>query len=99
MPTDFRLDSIGQIHLSVQDLFRAVAFYCDVLGMKLLFEVPVQSMAFFDCGGIRLYLGALEDPGFCSYLVIYYWVQSIGDACAALWDCGVTFVDELHVVH
>ena len=39
MSTDFRLDSIGQIHLSVQDLPRAVAFYCDVLGMKLLFEV------------------------------------------------------------
>ena len=99
MSTDFRLDSIGQIHLSVQDLPRAVAFYRDVLGMKLLFEVPAQSMAFFDCGGIRLYLGVPENPDFRSHPIIYYQVGSIGNACAALRDRGVTFADEPHVVH
>ena len=49
------LDKIAQIALTTQDLTRAVAFYRDTLGLKLLFEVP--GMAFFDVGGTRLMLG------------------------------------------
>jgi catechol 2,3-dioxygenase-like lactoylglutathione lyase family enzyme len=49
------LDKIAQIALTTQDLTRAVAFYRDTLGLKLLFEVP--GMAFFDAGGTRLMLG------------------------------------------
>jgi len=49
------LDKIAQIALTTQDLARAVAFYRDTLGLKLLFEVP--GMAFFDAGGTRLMLG------------------------------------------
>ena len=37
--------SIGQIALTIQKLPRAVAFYRDTLGLKLLFEV--SGMAFF----------------------------------------------------
>ena len=33
-------------------------------GHALLFQVPGQPMAFFDCGGVRLYLGAAESPEF-----------------------------------
>jgi catechol 2,3-dioxygenase-like lactoylglutathione lyase family enzyme len=44
--------------VNVRDIARAVAFYRDVLGLTLLFEVPEQEMAFFDCGGVRLYLAA-----------------------------------------
>ena len=51
------IQRVGQIHLSVKDIDRAVAFYRDVLELPLLFEVPGQDMAFFDCGGVRLYLG------------------------------------------
>jgi catechol 2,3-dioxygenase-like lactoylglutathione lyase family enzyme len=51
------LGTIGQIHVSVSDVDRAVAFYKDVLGMTFLFRVPGQPMAFFDCDGVRLYLG------------------------------------------
>lgn len=54
--TDLKLDSIGQIHISVSDIDRAAAFYREVLGMPLLFEVPGQSMAFLQCGAVRLYL-------------------------------------------
>lgn len=49
------LDKIAQIALTTQDLARAIAFYRDTLGLKLLFEVP--GMAFFDAGGTRLMLG------------------------------------------
>ena len=52
-----KLSTIGQIAMVVKDLPRAVAFYRDVLGMKFLFQAP-PALAFFDCGGIRLMLGA-----------------------------------------
>jgi catechol 2,3-dioxygenase-like lactoylglutathione lyase family enzyme len=99
MAHDFRLDAIGQIHVSVQDLPRAVAFYRDVLGMRLLFEVPGQPMAFFDCGGIRLYLGVPERPESRSSPLIYYRVESIQDAFEVLKGRGVQFADDPHVVH
>ena len=43
------LARIGQIHVSVGDVDRGVAFYRDVLGVPFLFRVPGQPMAFFDC--------------------------------------------------
>ena len=99
MSQHLHLDSIGQIHLTVEDIDRAVAFYRDVLGMKLLFRVPGQEMAFFDCGGIRLYLGKPESPEFRSSPLIYYKVDSLEEACATLEARGVTFQHPPHVVH
>ena len=58
------LRTIGQIHVSVTDVDRAVAFYRDVLGVPFLFRVQGQPMAFFDCDGVRLYLGV---PGSEAY--------------------------------
>lgn len=91
--------SIGQIHISVSDVPRAVAFYRDVLGLRFLFEVPGQPMAFFDCGGVRLYLGRPESPEFRSSPLIYYTVDSIRDACELYRSRGVEFESEPHVVH
>ena len=98
-PTELHLDSIGQIHISVEDIDRAVAFYRDVLGMKFLFQVPGQPMAFFDCGGIRLYLGKSEDPNLVFSPLLYYRVESLDNACAALRASGVELTQEPHLVH
>lgn len=97
--TPFRLDRIGQIHIGVADIDRAVAFYRDVLGMTLLFQVPGQPMAFFDCGGVRLYLGRPEGGGFRSNPLLYYQVNDLAAACAALEARGVTFEHPAHMVH
>ena len=99
MSETVRLDTIGQIHISVDDLPRAVAFYRDVLGMSFLFEVPGQPMAFFDCGGVRLYLGKPENESFRSNPLIYYKVPSISSTYQALVERGVEFISEPHVVH
>ena len=42
--TTFSLAEIGQIGLTVQEIGRAVEFYRDTLGMRMLFQVP--NMAF-----------------------------------------------------
>ena len=93
------LRGIGQIHITVDDLARSVAFYRDTLGMTLLFEVPAQSMAFFDCGGVRLYLGQAESAGERSSPMIYYNVDRIDQACDTLRAGGTPLAEEPHVVH
>jgi catechol 2,3-dioxygenase-like lactoylglutathione lyase family enzyme len=93
------LEAIGQIHISVADIDRAVAFYRDVLGLKLLFQVPGQPMAFFDCGGVRLYLGAPSSLEYRANSFLYYRVSDIDDAYERLSSKGVKFLHEPRVVH
>lgn len=93
----FGLNQIGQILVAVKDIDRAVGFYRDVLGMKFLFQFP--GMAFFDCGGIRLYLGVAEKPEFDRTSIIYYRVPSMADAVEVLKGRGVEFVGEPHKTH
>jgi catechol 2,3-dioxygenase-like lactoylglutathione lyase family enzyme len=93
------IEGIGQIHITVRDIDRAVVFYGDTLGLPLLFEVPGQDMAFFDCGGVRLYLGRAESDEFMSRPLLYYRVSGIEDEHARLAGGGVVFHDAPHVVH
>lgn len=91
--------SIGQVHISVSDIDRAVSFYRDTLGMRFLFQVPGQPMAFFKCGEVRLYLGVPEEEEFRSRSVHYYRVSSVDDAYEELKGRGVEFRDRPHMVH
>jgi methylmalonyl-CoA/ethylmalonyl-CoA epimerase len=83
------LSSIGQIALTVNNLPRAVAFYRDVLGLKFLFEAA--SMAFFDCGGVRLMLSVSETPESTYSSIIYYKTEDIQAASRRLHERGVVF--------
>jgi methylmalonyl-CoA/ethylmalonyl-CoA epimerase len=92
------LGAIGQIAMNAHDIPRAVRFYRDALGMRLLFEVPPK-MAFFDCAGVRLMLSlpenaAFDHPG----SVLYFRVDDIDQAHATFKERGVNFVDEPHLV-
>ncbi len=93
------LKSIGQIHISVTDIDRAVEFYRDTLGMQFLFQVPGQPMAFFRCGEVRLYLGVPESEEFRSKPVHYYRVDDVDAAYAELGGRGVEFEHGPHRVH
>ncbi|MSR57561.1 MAG: VOC family protein [Planctomycetaceae bacterium] len=91
------LAQIGQIAIRVHDLDRAVAFYQNTLGMKLLFRPP--NLAFFDCGGIRLMLSVPEKPEFDHPAsVIYYRVSDIQSAHRTLAAAGVPFEAEPHLI-
>lgn len=94
-----RIRGVGQIHVTVDDIARAVAFYRDVLGLPLLFEVPGQSMAFFDCGGVRLYLGESPGDGPRSNAMIYYRVEDITAAHAVMTERGADFEHPPRAVH
>lgn len=93
------LNSIGQIHISAQDFERARTFYKDVLGLAMLFEVPEQKMAFFDCGGVRLYLGVPTKPEYAANSFLYYNVADIDAAYARLAENGVSFLNPPMAIH
>jgi methylmalonyl-CoA/ethylmalonyl-CoA epimerase len=91
------IQNIGQISIIVKDVERATVFYRDVLGLRLLFTVP--SMAFFDCGGVRLMLDRAEKPEFDHLSsVLYFALPDIRAAYGKLKDRGVRFEDEPHVI-
>jgi predicted enzyme related to lactoylglutathione lyase len=93
------LGPLGQVHVSVTDVERSVAFYRDVLGIAHLFTVPGQPMAFFASGQVRLYLGVPETPEFTSRCVLYFTVDDIDAEFDRLGELGVEFSDTPHVVH
>ena len=89
------LQRIHQISIRTQNTARAVAFYRDALGLKLLFEAPPQ-LAFFDCGGVRLMLSPAEPEFDHQGSVIYFAVDDITATHAALATAGVKFRSEPH---
>ena len=95
---NLQISQIGQIAITIHDLDRAVAFYRETLGMRFLFQAPPK-MAFFDCGGIRLMLGVPDDSEFDHPAsILYYKVDDIRAAHAALRDKGADFRSEPHLV-
>ncbi len=92
------LSRIEQVSIPVRDLARSTAFYRDLLGMKLLFEVPPQ-LAFFDCDGVRLALSIASDPMYePPGSIVYYRVTDIDTAHAELERRGVEFLRGPHLV-
>ncbi|MGH8957305.1 MAG: VOC family protein [Acidimicrobiia bacterium] len=93
------ITGLGQLHVSVTDIDRAVAWYRDVLGLDFRFQVPGQPMAFFDCGGVSLYLGVPENETFRSRPIMYFAVDDIDRAVTEIEGRGGEFSDRPHVVH
>lgn len=94
LPSTFGLSAIEQIAINVKDIDRAVAFYRDRLGMKLLFSAP-PNLAFFDCDGIRLMLSPPPKPEFDHpSSIIYFKVDDIQQAHTSLAERGVQFEEK-----
>ena len=90
------LGAIGQISRSVSDVQRAERWYGQTLGMKHLYTFG--KLAFFDCGGTRLFLSEGNTP-VAPESIIYFRVDDIERAHAALKDKGVQFTDSPHMIH
>jgi methylmalonyl-CoA/ethylmalonyl-CoA epimerase len=95
-PASFGLGTIGQIAVTVADVSRAIAFYRDKLGIRMLFEV--SNMGFFDCGGVRLMLSTAEKPAESYSSVLYFKVADIDAAYSALRSRDVAFEGEPHLI-
>ena len=59
--TTLALGPLAQISRTVRDIKESEAWYGRTLGLPHLYTVG--SLAFFDCGGTRLFLNAQQKPG------------------------------------
>src|SRR5258708_30812127 len=85
------IKNIGQISIIGKDLPGASAFYGDTLGLPLRFPVP--TLAFFDCGGVRLMLGLPETPELDHLSsILYFRVSDLTSSHQRLVDAGVPIV-------
>ena len=93
-----QLGPIGQVSREVSDISKAVEWYANVLGLPHMYTFG--NLAFFDCGGTRLFLGVPEsggEPGPES--VLYFRVDDIQGAHEELVSRGVHFTDPPHMIH
>jgi methylmalonyl-CoA/ethylmalonyl-CoA epimerase len=91
------IQKIGQIGLPIKNLDTAIQFYKEVMGFPLLFKT--DSMAFFDCNGIRLFLSLPEQEQFShSSSILYFQVEDIKKAYEDLLEKSVSFIDKPHLI-
>ena len=97
MPTPTgQLGPIAQISRSVRDIKKAEAWYGGVLGLRHLYTFG--KLAFFDCGGTRLYLsGESGETGPES--ILYFRVADIAAKHSELEARGVEFKGAPHMIH
>lgn len=88
---------IGQISRVVRDIAKAVEWYRNILGLPHLYTFG--DLAFFDCGGTRLFLTSRRDERFAGDSIIYFETRDIRDAYAQLTSRGVSFRGAPHLIH
>ena len=95
MTEHLSIGAIGQIARSVKDIEAASQWYREVLGLKHLYTFG--KLAFFDCDGVRLFLS--EGDGEAAHSTLYFRVDDVRTAHAALKNRGVEFIDAPHMIH
>lgn len=93
---ELRLGPIGQVSRTVRDIDAACDWYGKTLGLEHLFTFG--KMAFFDIGGVRLYLSA-EGSEPQPESILYLRVADIAAAHAELSARGVEFKGAPHMIH
>jgi len=93
--TALELGSLGQISRAVRDIRAAERWYAEVLGLEHLYTFG--KLAFFDCGGTRLFLSENEQSGPES--ILYFKVPDIQAAYEQLRGRGVEFAGVPHMIH
>jgi len=93
----FQLGVIGQVSRPVSDIPTAVHWYGEVLGLPHLYTFG--DLAFFDCGGTRLFLSATDQARSGEPSVLYFRVDDIQAAYDELRARGVEFESAPHLIH
>jgi DNA-binding CsgD family transcriptional regulator/catechol 2,3-dioxygenase-like lactoylglutathione lyase family enzyme len=91
------LGPLGQVSLSIRDVARAEHFYGDVLGLRHVFTFG--DLAFFDAGGVRIYLHRKDESNWQPGSILYFLVDDIHGTQDALTERGVAFSGAPHVIY
>ena len=95
MTETLTLGPVGQIARSVKDIAAARHWYGEVLGLTHLYSFG--NLAFYDCGGVRLFLS--EGDGGPAESILYFRVDDVRSAHAALAARGISFTNAPHMIH
>ncbi|MFT3725122.1 MAG: LuxR C-terminal-related transcriptional regulator [Hyphomonadaceae bacterium] len=95
LDTQLTMGAIGQIARSVSDVEAARRWYGEVLGLTHLYSFG--NLAFFDCGGVRLFLS--EGDGGAAESILYFRVPDVRVTHAKLAAKGVEFSHAPHMIH
>ena len=91
------IKQIKQIGVPVKNLAQAIEFYQSKMELPLLFNT--DTMAFFDCNGLRLMLSLPEKKEFAhASSVLYFEVADIDQAFTEFESRGVVFNGPPHCV-
>lgn len=90
-----KLGPIGQICRSVRDIRESERWYRETLGLEHLYTSG--SLAFFDCGGMRLLLMQAQEP-LATESPLYFRVAHVGQAHEELKLRGVEFIQAPHLI-
>ena len=96
-PAKALLGPLGQVSMWARDVARTEAFYRDTLGLPHIFTFG--QLAFFDCGGVRLYVHCVPDADWKPSSILYFRVDDIDATVTALGAVGVAFVGQPHLIH
>jgi DNA-binding CsgD family transcriptional regulator/predicted enzyme related to lactoylglutathione lyase len=91
------LGPIGQVSLSIRDVARAERFYGETLGLPHHFTFG--DLAFFDAGGVRLYLHRKDEADWRPGSIVYFLCDDIAATHRALLERGVRFSGAPHRIH
>ena len=90
------LGALGQVSRTVKDIEAARRWYGAVLGLPHLYSFG--KLAFFDCGGVRLFLSE-GDGAAAAESVLYFLVDDVRTAHASLSARGIEFTHAPHLIH
>jgi DNA-binding CsgD family transcriptional regulator/catechol 2,3-dioxygenase-like lactoylglutathione lyase family enzyme len=93
---EFNMGPIGQVSRQVRDIEAARRWYGEVLGLPQLYSFG--DLAFFDCGGVRLFLSQSEKAG-DGESTLYFAVPDIRLSHTLLESAGVEFLNAPHLIH
>ena len=88
------VDGLHQVAQKADDLDASVAFYRDVLGLRLIARFDPPGLAFLDLGGTRLLLEQAAPPA-----LLYLHVPDVDATHEALVEAGVAFEKGPALVH
>ena len=99
MPEGIKLGQVAQIALDCTDLERATSFYEGCLGLERVGHVP-GLLAFFDAGGVSLYLQQSDEvrPNSCLYFAVEGRPGAIDATYDALKQRGVSVGEAPHCI-
>jgi lactoylglutathione lyase len=95
MPERVPVSGLFETHLSVSDLWRAVAFYRDVVGLAVALEMPDRGAAFFWIGGpgqamLGLWTLGSAPMGLSLHVAFSASLDDVLHACDRLRSQGIT---------